>query len=158
MSDNLGLSATDGADGPAATATEPPVNAPVFASALHEKMGIELVEAGARRTVATMPVEGNTQPFGLLHGGASCVLAETVGSIAANAHGAPMGLVAVGLEINATHHRGVRSGVVTGTAEATHLGRSTATYEIAITDEQGRRVCSARLTCMFLPDPTKKAT
>jgi 1,4-dihydroxy-2-naphthoyl-CoA hydrolase len=151
MSDNLGAPS----GGPVPQSTEPALDAVVFASPLHEKMGIELVEASARRTVATMPVEGNTQPFGLLHGGASCVLAETVGSIAANAHGAPMGLVAVGLEISATHHRGVRSGVVTGTAVAAHLGRSTATYEIMITDEQGRRVCTSRLTCMFLPDPTK---
>ena len=148
MSDNLGVSTADGT-----AASEEPV---AFAAPLHEKMGIELVEAGPRRTVATMPVEGNTQPFGLLHGGASCVLAETVGSIAANTHAATLGMVAVGLEISATHHRGVRSGVVTGTAEAVHLGRSTATYEIAITDEQGRRVCTSRLTCMFLPDPSQK--
>ncbi|MBT0768876.1 hotdog fold thioesterase [Kineosporia sp. J2-2] len=135
----------------------PTAGGAVFAAALHERMGIELVEATARRTVATMPVEGNTQPFGLLHGGASAVLAETVGSVAANVHAGTMGLVAVGLEISATHHRGVRSGVVTGTAEAVHLGRSTATYEIAITDEAGRRVCSSRLTCMLLPDPAKKS-
>lgn len=141
MSDNLGVPTASGAVSPGALIT---------------RMGIEIVEAGAHRTVATMPVEGNTQPFGLLHGGASCVLAETVGSIAANEHATTMGLVAVGLDISATHHRGLRSGVVTGTAEAVHLGRSTATYEIAITDEQGRRVCSSRLTCMLIPDPANK--
>lgn len=120
-------------------------------------MGIEMVQVSAARTVATMPVEGNTQPFGLLHGGASCVLAETVGSVAASAHAVGQGKIAVGLEINATHHRGLRAGTVTGTAEATHLGRSTATYEIAITDEQQRRICTARLTCMLLPDPSARA-
>ncbi len=104
-----------------------------------------------------MPVEGNTQPFGLLHGGASAVLAETVGSVAANFHAGTMGMVAVGLEISATHHRGVRSGLVTGTAEPVHRGRSTATYQIEIVDEAGKRVCTSRLTCMFLPNPAKRA-
>ncbi|GLY30662.1 hotdog fold thioesterase [Kineosporia sp. NBRC 101731] len=126
-----------------------------FSSALTDKMGIVITQISAERTVATMPVEGNTQPFGLLHGGASAVLAETVGSIAANMHASTMGMMAVGLEISATHHRGLRSGTVTGTAQAVHRGRSTATYEIEILDESGKRVCTSRLTCMFLPDPTK---
>lgn len=112
------------------------------------RMGIELQESSPERAVGTMPVEGNTQPFGLLHGGASCVLAETLGSIAATLHAQEkFGGVAVGLEISATHHRSARSGVVTGVATAIHRGGTVATYEIVITDESGHRVCTARLTC-----------
>ncbi|WP_116948517.1 PaaI family thioesterase [Jiangella endophytica] len=117
---------------------------------LDDRMGIEYVEATAERVVARMPVEGNTQPFGLLHGGASCVLAESVGSVAANLHGAP-DKYAVGVDINATHHRGVRSGHVTAVATPAHLGRSSASYEIVISDDDGRRVCTARLTCFLIP-------
>lgn len=117
---------------------------------LDERMGIEYVEATAERVVARMPVEGNTQPFGLLHGGASAVLAESAGSVAANLHGAP-DRYAVGVDINATHHRGVRSGHVTAVATPAHLGRSSASYEVVITDDDGRRVCTARLTCFLIP-------
>ncbi|SED82391.1 PaaI family thioesterase [Jiangella alba] len=117
---------------------------------LDTRMGIEYVEASAERVVARMPVEGNTQPFGLLHGGASCVLAESAGSVAANLHGAP-DKYAVGVDINATHHRGVRSGHVTAVATPAHLGRSSASYEIVISDDDGRRVCTARLTCFLIP-------
>lgn len=117
---------------------------------LAERMGIELVEAGPRRVVATMPVGGNTQPFGLLHGGASCVLAETLGSIGATLHAHEVGQAyAVGVDINATHHRAVSAGVITGVATPLRLGRSIASYEIVITDYQGERVCTARLTCML---------
>jgi 1,4-dihydroxy-2-naphthoyl-CoA hydrolase len=117
---------------------------------LSVRMGIELLEASPERVVGTMPVEGNTQPFGLLHGGASCVLAETLGSLGAMLHTtANGGGVALGLEISATHHRSARSGVVTGVATALHLGRSVATYEIVITDAAGARVCTARLTCLL---------
>jgi 1,4-dihydroxy-2-naphthoyl-CoA hydrolase len=116
--------------------------------ALADRMGVTLLEAGPERAVGTMPVEGNTQPFGLLHGGASCVLAETIGSIAATAHASEaIGGVALGIEINATHHRAARSGTVTGVATALHRGRAIASYEIVITDESGARVCTARLTC-----------
>jgi uncharacterized protein (TIGR00369 family) len=97
-----------------------------------------------------MPVEGNTQPYGLLHGGASAVLAETLGSVGAMLHGGPS-KIAVGVDLNATHHRSLRSGTVTGTATPVHRGRSSATYEIVITDESARRVCTARLTCMLRP-------
>ena len=114
--------------------------------ALNEKMGIELVEISPERVVATMPVEGNTQPYGLLHGGASVALAETLGSVGSALHAAPDRL-SVGVDINATHHRAVTTGVVTGTATAIHLGRSTAAYEVVITDEAGRRVCTSRITC-----------
>ncbi len=114
---------------------------------LAERMGIRLLEASASRMVAVMPVEGNTQPFGILHGGASCVLAEQLGSLAANLHAGP-GRYAVGIELNASHHRSASSGEVTGVATALTLGRTLATYEIVLTDDQGRRTCTARLTCI----------
>lgn len=116
---------------------------------LLERMGIEITEASAERTSGTMPVAGNTQPAGLLHGGASAVLAESLGSIAATIHAGP-GRAAVGIEINATHHRAMRDGVVTGVATAVHLGRTVATYEVVISDDRGRRVCTSRLTCMLI--------
>jgi 1,4-dihydroxy-2-naphthoyl-CoA hydrolase len=115
---------------------------------LGTRMGVKIVEASADRVVGTMPVEGNTQPYGLLHGGASAVLAETLGSVGAMLHGGSKKL-AVGVDLNCTHHRGARSGLVTGVATPLHRGRSTATYDITISDEEGRRVCSARLTCML---------
>ncbi|MEV0389973.1 hotdog fold thioesterase [Nonomuraea sp. NPDC050643] len=115
---------------------------------LADRMGIEFVEAGPERVVGRMPVEGNTQPYGLLHGGASAVLAETLGSVAAAIHAGP-GRIAVGIEINATHHRSATSGHVTGVATRLHGGRTLATYDIEITDEQGRRVCTSRLTCIL---------
>ncbi|MFD4833257.1 PaaI family thioesterase [Streptomyces uncialis] len=126
------------------------VDLPSLFSAGHlgTRMGIEIGEASAERVVGTMPVEGNTQPYGLLHGGASAVLAETLGSIGAMLHGGA-GKIAVGVDLNCTHHRGVRSGDVTGVATPVHQGRSTATYEIVITDETGKRVCTARLTCLL---------
>lgn len=123
---------------------------------LHARMGIEIVEATSHRVVATMPVDGNRQPFGLLHGGASCVLAETLGSIGATIHAHP-DAVAVGVDINATHHRAVSEGVVTGVATPVHLGRTVACYEVAISDEQDRRVCTARITCQLRPQPTDAA-
>lgn len=117
---------------------------------LPERMGIVLTEASAERVVGTMPVDGNTQPFGLLHGGASCVLAESLGSVGASIHALQaFGGYAVGIEISATHHRSVREGQVTGVATALHLGGTVATYEIVITDESGARVCTARLTCLL---------
>ena len=115
---------------------------------LSERMGIEVTEASAERVVGTMPVAGNTQPYGLLHGGASCVLAETLGSLAAAIHAGP-DRATIGIEINATHHRGARDGNVTGVATRLHGGRTLATYEIVITGEDGRRVCTCRLTCLF---------
>ena len=117
---------------------------------LNEKMGIRLTEISAERVVATMPVEGNTQPYGLLHGGASVVLAETLGSVGSAIHAHPDRL-SVGIEINATHHRSATSGTVTGTATAIHLGRTTATYEVVVTDERGKRVCTSRITCALMP-------
>ena len=119
---------------------------------LNEKMGVELVEISAERIVGTMPVHGNTQPFGLLHGGASVVLAETLGSIGSAIHAYPA-KIAVGVDINATHHRAATSGVVTGVATAIHLGRSSTSYDVVLTDERGRRVCTSRITCALLDAP-----
>ncbi|MEU7937037.1 PaaI family thioesterase [Microbispora bryophytorum] len=115
---------------------------------LHRRMGIEILEASAERVVGRMPVEGNVQPYGLLHGGASCVLAETLGSTGAALHAGP-GRIAVGIEISATHHRSATSGHVTAVATRVHGGRTLATYAIEITDDGGRAVCTARLTCML---------
>jgi uncharacterized protein (TIGR00369 family) len=119
-------------------------------NSLAARMGITLTEASPERVVGTMPVEGNTQPYGLLHGGASCVLAETLGSVGAALHGMTVSRpLTLGVDINATHHRAVRSGVVTGVATPLHRGGGVATYEIMITDESGARVCTARLTCLL---------
>jgi uncharacterized protein (TIGR00369 family) len=118
--------------------------------ALGERMGIEITEASPDRVVGTLPVVGNTQPYGLLHGGASCVLAETLGSVGAVMHGQSVDRpFAVGVDINATHHKGARSGLVTGVATPVHRGRTMATYEVVITDDDGERVCTARITCLL---------
>ena len=140
--------------GPHAAVTYPDVDTADHllgpAGALGERMGIDITEASPERVVGTMPVEGNTQPYGLLHGGASCVLAETLGSIGAVLHGQTVGRpFAVGVDINATHHKAVRSGVVTGVATPAHRGRTAVTFEIVISDEAGDRVCTARLTCLL---------
>ena len=112
------------------------------------RMGIIVTAASAEQVTGTMPVDGNIQPYGLLHGGASCVLAESLGSVGAALQAGP-GRFAVGIEISATHHRAVAAGIVTGVATRVHGGRTSATYEIAISDDRGRRVCSARLTCLL---------
>lgn len=122
--------------------------------ALAEQMGITILEASAERVVASMPVEGNTQPYGLLHGGASVVLAETLGSVGSAIHAAQFGMIAVGIDINATHHRSARSGKVTGVATPISRGRTLATYQIEISDESGERICTARITCMLRPQPS----
>jgi 1,4-dihydroxy-2-naphthoyl-CoA hydrolase len=119
---------------------------------LPKAMGIEIVEATAQRVVARMPVEGNTQPYGVLHGGASCVLAETTGSIASALH-AGLDRLTMGIEINATHHRSVSEGFVTAVATRLHGGRTLTSYEIVITDDRDRRVCTARLTCALRERP-----
>ena len=115
---------------------------------LAQRMGITITEASPQRVVGTMPVEGNTQPYGLLHGGASCVLAETLGSVGAALHAGPSKFT-LGIEINATHHRAAAAGYVTGVATAVHAGQTLATYEIVISDDHGRRVCTARLSCLL---------
>jgi 1,4-dihydroxy-2-naphthoyl-CoA hydrolase len=120
----------------------------VAEGSLASRMGVSIISASAERVVATMPVAGNTQPYGLLHGGASCVLAETIGSLGAFLHAGP-GRAVVGIEISATHHRGARDGEVTAVATLAHGVRTLATYDIAVTDAAGHRVCTARLTCLI---------
>lgn len=112
---------------------------------LAELMGIQILELTAEHAVATMPVEGNRQVSGVVHGGAYCVLAETLGSLAAGVHAGP-GKVALGVDINATHTRAASSGMVTGVCTALFLGRSMTVHEIVMTDEQGRRLSTARIT------------
>ncbi|MGL3150745.1 hotdog fold thioesterase [Microbacterium sp. A82] len=116
--------------------------------ALADKMGIIFTEFTVERAVATMPVEGNTQPVGLLHGGAYVVLGESLGSMAANLHAGP-GRLAVGVDINATHTRSATTGIVTGVCTPIHLGRSVAVHEIVVTDDQGRRCSTVRITNMI---------
>lgn len=116
---------------------------------LVEKLGIIFTTIAAERVEATMPVDGNQQVAGILHGGASVALAETLGSFAAAVHAGPGGRP-VGVDINATHHRAGISGVVTGVCTPIHVGRSTTSHEIIISDEAGRRVCTARITNMLL--------
>jgi uncharacterized protein (TIGR00369 family) len=108
-------------------------------------MGIEFLELSPEYSVATMPVEGNRQVIGLLHGGAHVVLGESLGSISSALH-AGSGHYAVGIEINATHSRTITEGLVTGTCRALSLGRTLCTHEIVMTDEQGRRLSTVRMT------------
>lgn len=112
---------------------------------LNHKMGIKFTEFSVERAVATMPVEGNEQPLGLLHGGAYLVLGETLGSMAANYYAGP-GRFAVGIEISASHSASARSGFVTGVCTPIHLGGTLTTHEIAISDEDGRRLSTVRIT------------
>ncbi len=121
-------------------------------SPLGSKLGLTLLEVGAQRTVATMPVEGNTQPYGILHGGALLALGEEVGSIAANQHAQTHGKVCVGLDVSATHHRATRRGTVTATARPLHLGGRVATYAVEIRDDHEHLVSTFSITCMLI-DP-----
>ncbi|GAA3208615.1 hotdog fold thioesterase [Microbacterium terregens] len=121
--------------------------------ALAEKMGMQFLEFSVDRCVATLPVEGNTQPVGLMHGGAYVVLAESLGSMAANLHAGP-GRLALGVDINATHTRSATSGLVTGVCTPVHLGRSLTVHEIAVSDDQGRRLSTVRITNMIKSAPT----
>jgi uncharacterized protein (TIGR00369 family) len=116
---------------------------------LDSKMGIEIIEASPSRLVGTMPVDGNRQPIGLLHGGANVVLAESLGSVGTQLHaGADRKIV--GVDINATHHKSATSGIVTGVATAVSLGKTMCCYEVVITNEAGERTCTARITCLIL--------
>lgn len=117
---------------------------------LDEKMGVVVVEQSVERVVATMPIDGNRQSFGLLHGGASLAVGEAVGSWAAVIHASTLGKTAVGVDVSATHHRGAREGSVTITATPIHLGRTLTTHEVLITDEGGRRLCTVRITNLLL--------
>jgi 1,4-dihydroxy-2-naphthoyl-CoA hydrolase len=116
--------------------------------ALSSKMGIEFLEISATHSVARMPVEGNTQVIGLLHGGAHVVLGESLGSISSAVHAGP-GRYAVGIEINATHSRSVTTGWVTGICDSLVLGRTLATHEIVMRDDEGRRLSTVRMTNML---------
>ncbi|MBI5028635.1 MAG: PaaI family thioesterase [Actinobacteria bacterium] len=116
-----------------------------LSSPLDEKLGVELLEVTPTRAVGRAPVAGNTQPFGLWHGGASCVLAEGLASLAAAAEVGPRGAV-TGVDINATHLRPAREGWVTGVATAIRIGGTLATYDISLTDDAGEQVCAARIT------------
>ncbi len=118
-------------------------------SPLDDKLGVEIIDWNPDRFVATMPVAGNEQPFGLLHGGATCTLAETVGSLAA-AVGAGPGKQVVGIELNASYLRAATSGTVTAVCTPVRRGRMLATFLIEVTDDTGRTTASGRLTCMLL--------
>jgi uncharacterized protein (TIGR00369 family) len=117
---------------------------------LDNKLGIVVLEESAQRVVATMPVHGNTQSFGLLHGGASMAFGEALGSWAAVIHASSLGKMAVGLDISGTHHRGARDGVVTGVATAIQLGKTVTSHEVVITDEAGARLCTVRITNLIV--------
>jgi uncharacterized protein (TIGR00369 family) len=119
--------------------------------ALDKKMGIEILEASPTRLVAKMPVEGNTQPIGLLHGGANVVLAESLGSIGTQLHAGPSRKI-VGVDINATHHKSATAGFVTAVATAISLGKTMCSYEIVISNDAGERTCTARITCLILAE------
>ena len=138
------------------TSTEDPPGLPAeYAQlgALNDKMGFELLKMTPEEVVGRMPVAGNTQPYGLWHGGASCVLAETLASLGSFMYAQPE-KVSVGVDINATHHRSVTAGLVTGTATALHLGRTLASYGIVLVDDAGKRVCTARVTCQLVSPRT----
>jgi uncharacterized protein (TIGR00369 family) len=119
--------------------------------ALDKKMGIEILEASPNRLIGKMPVEGNTQPIGLLHGGANVVLAESLGSIGTQLHAGPNRKI-VGVDINATHHKSATAGFVTGVATAIYLGKTMCSYEIVISNDAGERTCTARITCLILAE------
>ncbi|CAN2196467.1 PaaI HGG motif-containing thioesterase, possibly involved in aromatic compounds catabolism [Candidatus Nanopelagicaceae bacterium] len=119
--------------------------------ALDKKMGIEITEASLTRLVGTMPVEGNTQPMGILHGGASVVLAESLGSIGTQINAGANRRI-VGIDINATHHKATATGMVKGVATAVSIGKTLCCWDIVITNEDGQRTCTARITCMILAD------
>ncbi|WP_104116396.1 hotdog fold thioesterase [Arthrobacter sp. B1805] len=125
---------------------------------LDEKMGVVIVEQSVDRVVATMPVEGNRQSFGLLHGGASLAVGEAVGSWAAVIHASTLGKTAVGVDVSATHHLGAREGTVTITATPIHLGRTLTTHEVLLTNDAGRRLCTLRITNLLLDKPVPART
>ncbi len=118
----------------------------------NQRIGLKVVEVGPDRVVGTLPVDGNRQPYGLLHGGANASLAEALGSIAA-AVNAGMHKATMGVELSCTHHRAARAGLVTGVCVPLHVGRTMSTFETVITDEQGNRTCTARLTCLVKDNP-----
>src|ERR1700712_824367 len=149
---SAGLSAEPSAEPSAERSPESPAFTPwvIELGDLDRKMGVCVLEQSPERVVATMPVSGNTQSFGLLHGGASVAFGEALGSWAAVIHASTLGKTAVGLDINATHHKGVRAGLVTGVATALSLGRTVASHEVVISNEQGERLCTVRITNLIV--------
>lgn len=121
------------------------------AGRLGEKLGIELLEVTAERVVGRMPVEGNTQPFGHLHGGATAVLAETLASV--GGFTASGGQLTLGIEIKVNHLRSVSAGWVTGTAVPLHVGRTTQVWEMRIRDDEGRLTAFSTCTLAIRPLP-----
>lgn len=118
-------------------------------SAFDDKLGLEVLELTPQRVRGRAPVAGNTQPIGLWHGGATATMMETLGSLGAVAHGHP-DRFAVGVDLNVTHHRSVRQGWVHGEATAIHLGRTSTCHEIVLTDDDGQRAATGRLTCRLV--------
>ncbi|MCU1632089.1 MAG: hotdog fold thioesterase [Micrococcaceae bacterium] len=131
---------------------EPVVPWKIELGELDLKMGVVILEQSVERVVATMPVEGNRQSFGLLHGGASLAVGEAVGSWAAVIHASTLGKTAVGVDVSATHHKGAREGSITVTATPIHLGRTLTTHEVLITNETGQRLCTLRITNLLLEE------
>lgn len=121
-------------------------------SPLDDKLGLEITELTPERVVGSIPVDGNQQPFGLLHGGASGVVVETLASMGAMAYGYP-DRAGVGVDLNVTHVRAARSGRVTGTATAVRLGRSVVVYQVELVDDSGRTTATGRLTCQMIDLP-----
>jgi len=117
---------------------------------LDRKMGVQIVEESVDRVVATMPVAGNRQSFGLLHGGASLAIGEAVGSWAAVIHASTLGKTAVGVDVSATHHKSARDGVITITATPLQLGRTMTSHQVLITNEAGERPCTLRISNLLL--------
>jgi uncharacterized protein (TIGR00369 family) len=132
--------------------TAPPAWAPTGQiSPLDDKLGIRITDYDPDRLVATMPVEGNEQPYGLLHGGATCSLIETIGSWAAALHAGP-GRQVVGIELNVSYLRSATSGVVTAVCTPVRRGRTLATFLIEVSGEDGRPTATGRLTCLTKSD------
>ena len=117
---------------------------------IHARLGLEVLHAAPDRVVGRLPVEGNTQPFGLLHGGASLVLAESLGSLGAAMAAGP-DVVPVGVEVNASHHRSASRGWATGTAVPVHTGGTLSTWSVTVVDDDQRLLCTARITCLLRP-------
>jgi 1,4-dihydroxy-2-naphthoyl-CoA hydrolase len=130
------------------TAALPVEQANAMRGELAERMGIELTLVTSERVTGRLPVVGNRQPFGLLHGGATAALAETLGSFHAQLAAGPDGS-AVGIELSCSHHRSARDGFVYGVSTPLQVGRTVASFEIVVSNEAGERVCTARLTCVI---------
>lgn len=124
----------------------------IVLGALDERLGITVVEQSAQRVTAVMPIDGNTQSLGRLHGGATAALAEAVGSWAAMIHASTLGKVCVGVDLNITHHRGAREGRVHAVATPAHRGRRVATYDVVVRDDAERLIATARITNLVV-DP-----